>query len=101
MVMVVSLVIAIEIGMVLMVLLYVVVVQMVVVVGNVVMLLVVVVAAKWGEWGIAEEFKGGAAVADDVWKSWVVNDSSVDASAAYGCASDFDRGKRTACGGKR
>ena len=35
--------------------------------------------------GIAGEFKGGAAVADGVLKSWGVSDSFVDAPATYGC----------------
>ena len=98
----VSLVVAMEIGMVLMVLFSVVVVQMVVVVRMVVILMLVTVKAKWGEWGYFCRVQGGAAVAvaDGVWKSWAVSYSFVDALAAYGCGSDFGRDSRAACGGR-
>ena len=124
MVVVVSLVVAMEIEMVLMVLLSVVVVGMLLILlvvvvhtytyihtsfngadcssgGMMLIILVVAVVAKCGGWGISGEFKGGAAGADGVWKSYAVSDSFLDAPAAYGCGSDFHRGSRAACGGKR
>ena len=105
MVVVVSLVVAMEIEMVLMVLLS------AVVVGMLLILLVVVVhtytyihtssGGKMWRVGYFWRVQGWCCGADGVWKSYAVSDSFLDAPAAYGCGSDFHRGSRAACGGKR